>query len=238
VKAAVYVDGFNLYYRALKPWDCRWLDLQRFICASLPDCEVTAIKYFTARVGALPDPGAQQRQMVYLAALAKACPLVEIIEGHYSVRPSVSALLSPVGSLAQKHVARSKRPILPLNHQIHEHPDFPEIPEDPGPKAHVLKIEEKGSDVNLAVHLVHDAHLGRADTYAVVSQDSDLAEAIRIAAQECNADVGLLTPQGAKPSHRLISVARWHRTMRKSDASSAKLPLKLAGTAIEKPEKW
>jgi hypothetical protein len=29
----------------------------------------------------------------------------------------------------------------------------------------VIKTEEKGSDVNLATHLMHDAHMGRFDVY-------------------------------------------------------------------------
>ncbi|MEP2463074.1 MAG: NYN domain-containing protein [Henriciella sp.] len=44
----------------------------------------------------------------------------------------------------------------------------------------VTLTEEKGSDVNLGVHLVNDAHLDRFDVALVVSQDSDLLEPMRI----------------------------------------------------------
>ena len=44
--------------------------------------------------------------------------------------------------------------------------------------AEILDTEEKGSDVNLAVHLVNDAWHGRFDCAVVVSNDSDLAEAM------------------------------------------------------------
>ena len=40
----------------------------------------------------------------------------------------------------------------------------------------VIKTEEKGSDVNLAVHLLNDAWLDRYECAVVVSNDSDLAE--------------------------------------------------------------
>jgi hypothetical protein len=40
----------------------------------------------------------------------------------------------------------------------------------------VIKTEEKGSDVNLATHLLHDAHMGRFELGVVVSNDSDLLE--------------------------------------------------------------
>jgi hypothetical protein len=45
--------------------------------------------------------------------------------------------------------------------------------------ARVIKTEEKGSDVNLATHLLHDAHMGRFDVAGVISNDSDLLEPIK-----------------------------------------------------------
>lgn len=65
--------------------------------------------------------------------------------------------------------------------------------------ARVLRYEEKGSDVNLAAHLVHDAHQGVFDTAAVVSNDSDLGEALRIVREALGRPVGLLNPH-ARPS--------------------------------------
>lgn len=48
---------------------------------------------------------------------------------------------------------------------------------------------EKGTDVNLATHLVNDAHLGKFDVAILVSNDSDLAEAVRIVTQELGLQV-------------------------------------------------
>lgn len=39
----------------------------------------------------------------------------------------------------------------------------------------IIKTEEKGSDVNLAVHLLNDGWLDAYDCAVVVSNDSDLA---------------------------------------------------------------
>ena len=39
--------------------------------------------------------------------------------------------------------------------------------------------EEKGSDVNLATHLLHDAHMDRFDVAVVASNDSDLLGPIK-----------------------------------------------------------
>ena len=44
--------------------------------------------------------------------------------------------------------------------------------------AHVIKTEEKGSDVNLAVHLLNDSWLNVYDCAVVVSNDSDIARSV------------------------------------------------------------
>jgi len=50
-------------------------------------------------------------------------------------------------------------------------------------------MEEKGSDVNLACHLVNDAWAGRFDAAVVISNDTDLVEPIRIVTQELKKNV-------------------------------------------------
>lgn len=55
----------------------------------------------------------------------------------------------------------------------------------PGPTVvKVIKVEEKGSDVNLASHLLLDAFQGNFDVAAVLSNDSDLVEPVRIVTQQ------------------------------------------------------
>jgi hypothetical protein len=44
----------------------------------------------------------------------------------------------------------------------------------------VIKTEEKGSDVNIATHMVHDGHLERYQAAVVLSNDSDLVEPVRM----------------------------------------------------------
>jgi hypothetical protein len=67
----------------------------------------------------------------------------------------------------------------------------------------VIKTEEKGSDVNLATHLLHDAHMGRFEVAVVVSNDSDLLEPIKIVRDQLRKKVGLLNPH-QKPSRALL----------------------------------
>lgn len=71
IDAHVYVDGFNLYYGALRSTPYRWLDLQALAARLVePRFTLHRIRYFTAHVSAqLSDPGQFRRQQVYLRAL-------------------------------------------------------------------------------------------------------------------------------------------------------------------------
>src|ERR1035438_9723485 len=71
VKMNVYVDGVNLYYGALKKTPYKWLDLSCLCNLLLPHDTINRIRYFTARVSSYAhDPGAPNRQQIYLRALA------------------------------------------------------------------------------------------------------------------------------------------------------------------------
>lgn len=66
----VYVDGFNLYYGALKGTAYKWLDLDALFRRVLPHNEIHRIRYFTARVQPRPgNPNVHVRQQAYLRAL-------------------------------------------------------------------------------------------------------------------------------------------------------------------------
>ena len=79
----VYVDGFNLYYGALKGTPHKWLDLAALARQVLPATHtVEKIKYFTARVSGAADPDAPRRQHLYLSALS-TLPEIEIHYGRF-----------------------------------------------------------------------------------------------------------------------------------------------------------
>ena len=53
MRTVIYVDGFNLYYRALKGTRWKWLDLPALFEQVLkPHHDILAVKYFTAKVRA------------------------------------------------------------------------------------------------------------------------------------------------------------------------------------------
>lgn len=78
----------------------------------------------------------------------------------------------------------------------------------------VIKTEEKGTDVSLAVHIVHDAHEDCYDVAIVLSADSDLVEAVRIVTVKLQKEVIVVTPVKGK-SYELGKVATSKRELRK-----------------------
>ncbi len=82
-KTNVYIDGFNLYYRALKGTPYKWLDLGRLCELALPKNDIHRIRYFTALVKQRAgDPSQLERQQVYLRAL-KTIPNLSVHRGHF-----------------------------------------------------------------------------------------------------------------------------------------------------------
>ena len=82
-RTRVYVDGFNLYYRALKGSPFKWLDPVLLAARLLPPwCTIDRLGYFTARVSGKLAPGAPGRQQVQFNALATR-PEVELHFGRF-----------------------------------------------------------------------------------------------------------------------------------------------------------
>ena len=107
----------------------------------------------------------------------------------------------------------------------------------------VLRTEEKGSDVNLATHLVHDAHRGVMDCAAVFSNDSDLAEPMRIVNREIRLPIGLITPTLRKnrhPSRQLLTHADFVKQVRRGVLAVSQLPDPVLDSrgSIQKPSSW
>lgn len=104
----------------------------------------------------------------------------------------------------------------------------------------VWKNEEKGSDVNLALHLLNDAWIDAYDCAVIVSNDSDLAESLRLVKQQCRKLLGLITPgaPARKTSRQLAMHADCVRTIRPSALASSQLPSPIPGANIHKPTRW
>ena len=87
IRAFAYIDGFNLYYRALRTTSNKWLDIDALLRFVYPNIQLECIRYFTARVKAAnADPEQPERQGVYLRAL-KTLPNVKIHQGRFTRYP-------------------------------------------------------------------------------------------------------------------------------------------------------
>jgi uncharacterized LabA/DUF88 family protein len=112
----------------------------------------------------------------------------------------------------------------------------------PGPgearTVQVIKSEEKGSDVNLAVHLVNDACVDAFDVALVISNDSDLAEAIRIARGK-GKSVGVANPSATnRMNAELYNAASFTRRIEEKHLRGAQLPAEISSVRVSKPARW
>lgn len=95
----ICVDGFNLYYRALKDSPFRWLDLRKLTETLFPQDEINQIFYFTANLIPRPaNPGQTRRQQLYLRALG-TLPGVEIHYGTFRSGTKRRPLAQPIPGL-------------------------------------------------------------------------------------------------------------------------------------------
>ncbi|MCW0038159.1 NYN domain-containing protein, partial [Acinetobacter baumannii] len=98
----------------------------------------------------------------------------------------------------------------------------------------VWMIEEKQTDVNLALHAYRDAVRGECDQLVICSNDSDVEPALRMLREDVPAArLGLVMPlrdrtaaDGKVPNKRLTALAHWVRHhIRDDELAQSQLPL-------------
>ncbi len=253
----VYVDGFNLYYGAVKNTPFKWLDPVALATRLLPANHVIErLKYFTAHVSGAADPGAPRRQYAYFSAL-RTLPQVEIHFGRFLAKtiwrpitnfPVAGAQIHspiPVSLPAGNHSVDggSLNSAATLAVQIYPPRGAQRIRGIPRPLADALiaevhTMEEKGSDVNLAAHLLNDAWKGSFEAAAVFSNDTDLIEPIRMVAVERAKPVFVVCPGRWAMAQGLIQVSTYQRHIRRPMLAASQFPDPIPGTTIRKPTGW
>ncbi len=208
MRANIYIDGFNFYYRAVRGTPYKWLNLHAMLVAMLPKDTINRIRYFTAPITPRPnDPMSPQRQQVYLRAL-ETLPNFSIHLGNFLTNPTFMPLVNPP-------------------------PGGPST-------AYVFKTEEKGSDVNLATHLLCDAVDGDFELAIVVTNDSDLALPIQMVRDKFNLKIGVFSPT-KKTTFRLQQSATFHIAIHKRHWRNNQFPPLVydpQGNPIRKPATW
>jgi hypothetical protein len=257
LKTIVYIDGFNLFY-AIRQSGFKWLNLYALSQKVLPEnYSVTDVKYYTAHVSGAADPDQPRRQQIYLNAL-KTVPQIKTFFGKFLANTVCRPLsILPV---ADRDIAFGERTF-----QLAEG-DYRVMPRGVGKfnfeqtmrvgyypangrelshrqndinalRVYVDWMEEKGSDVNLASHLINDAWAARFEAAAVLSNDSDLVEPIRIVTTELRKPVILLSLVN-RPTSGLERVSSSVRHIKNSDLRVSLFPDAIPGTKISKPSSW
>lgn len=247
MRVGIYIDGFNLYYggrglvggRGLAGW--RWLDLralsEHLIAAASgwPPPTSTRVIYCTARIrsdASQPAATGPRDQDVYLRALSESGAVDEIAMGNYVSRVATAPLATP---------NRRGRPLL-------TNPQWPIMIRDGDARdvphatfmASVARREEKGSDVNVAAHLLLDVLQGAIDAAIVVSNDSDLSFPVREA--RLRVPVGTVNPTKGYTAGALNGApgdgvgSHWWYQLTASDLHSAQLPSTVG--RLSKPTAW
>ncbi len=127
-RTIVYIDGFNLYYGAVKGTPHKWLNLQKYFTLLIPDDDLREICYFTAEVS-----GAPLRRPAGIPC--RTC--------------HPAADLDPLRKVKEK--------LAKCAGNMHAGNRWFSV------------MEEKRTDVNIAVRLVEDAYEDACDKFVIVS---------------------------------------------------------------------
>lgn len=231
----VYVDGYNLYYGRLRGGPFKWLDLVQLmenILAQRDQNESLAqVHLFTAHAlatFATHGNASVEAQSAYHRALqAQHGPRVALTFGKHSFDKS--------GSLLPEYI--------------------PGQPYNRNQRTRVWHLEEKKTDVNLALRMYRDAARGLYERIVLVSNDSDAEPALQAIREDFpQVMIGLVVPipppiaslsRGIAPARRvsgsLTQLADWAITHLSDDQlAAAQLPSQVPTKKkpIRKPTHW
>lgn len=230
-KTAAYIDGYNLYYGCLRGTSFKWLDVvalfERLLHAQDPAATLEQVRYFTApALGRFATHGDASvlAQQDYHRALQSLYPgRLTMTFGNHSIDRS--------GTWLPEYVAGQ-----PYNRQR---------------RVQVWKIEEKQTDVNLALSMYRDAASGSYRQLVVCTNDSDLAPALQAIREDFPAmRLGVVTPRrpplDARPPLRTVSAvlgerADWTiRQLLDADLAATQLPerVRTLKRPVRKPAHW
>jgi uncharacterized LabA/DUF88 family protein len=243
MRVGVYVDGFNLYYgaramcgRSTPGW--RWLDLlalSRRLVAQHAEWDapvVTDVTYCTARISGRESRVSAQEQDTYLRALGRSGSVTRISYGNYAARVATA----PLATRDAKGRSVLTRPAWPLMVKDGRGRDVA----DAVFMVSVGRREEKGTDVNVASHLLIDVLTRAVDAAVVISNDSDLAYPVTVA--RTHVPVGTVNPT---PNYRAGRLAgsphdgvgeHWWCRISQLDLTSCQLPDRVG--PLRRPGPW
>jgi hypothetical protein len=243
-QVGVYIDGYNLYYggRTLMGGPGRpgwkWLDLRRLTAAVVAAhsgwsaARLTKVVYCTAPIDGAANADGARDQNVYIRAL-RAAGSVDVIEKGRYINKVISRPLAVRGPTGHPVITTATWPVM-----VQDANDQPVS--DARFMVSVAHREEKGTDVNVASHLLLDLLHRRVTAVVVISNDSDLAFPV-VQAREL-VPVGVVNPSpnptaGALRGRPNDGVGRhWWYKLTAGDLTAAQLPAQIA--TLTKPTGW
>ena len=113
-------------------------------------------------------------------------------------------------------------------------------PSDKNRFVDIIHTEEKGSDVNLASHLLSDGFRDKYETAVLISNDSDFATAVQMVKDEFKKNIGIISPH-KRPAKALQKKATFYKKIRKGVLQASQFPASITlakGKVIHKPTSW
>ena len=225
MRTIVYIDGFNFYFGVLRNTPYKWLDivdLVKHICyVQNPSIEIITVKFFTAPVITRVATKGDN------ALHSQNTYHKALLNRH----PEVIEIIKGYYLLEKGNPPRHKNPVDKLD------------------RVEIWKLEEKQTDVNIALHLYRDAVLSNCEHSVLVSSDSDLEPALAFLKQDYpNHYLGLILPRRESkienrrpPNAGLSKFAHWTRSyILDQELENFQLPIKVPTKkkpAI-KPDYW
>lgn len=230
MKTRIYIDGYNLYYGCLKGTPYKWLDIvklfqEHVLPSSSPSTSVLhhcGVKFFTADIveKAATSRDSRKDQQTYHRALSlfHDAATLQIIKGYYSVTKARAFQIE--GSAPAKNPNECNL-------------------------VDVWKLEEKQTDVNIAVESLHDAYTdSELEQIVYVTNDTDLVPALEKIKSIGRIKIGLVIPTADKvrrPNAELSKLADWTRqSITLEELSASQLPRTITGgrKPVAKPDSW
>lgn len=224
VKTIVYVDGYNLYYGCLKHSADKWLDLkklfQKILLAQNPGSDLIQIKFFTADIRAKVASHGQAAQIAQQS-------YHRALETKY---PNDICIIKGTYSLERASLLVYAKPPNKEN------------------RIDVWKLEEKQTDVRLALEIYRDVANQVIQQVVLVTNDTDLVPALAAVREDFTDQlaIGVIIPRrkgddGRPANNQLSRYADWTRQyITDLELSASQLPERLPTRKkpIKKPDYW
>lgn len=228
---AVYVDGYNFYYGRIRGTPYKWIDVvmlfERLLHEQEPTSDLALVRYFSA------------------FCLAR-----------FSTHGNASTIAqdSLMRAHETRHAARFQKTMGTHTHDRSgtNMPRYVEgAPFDRGNRVKVWRIEEKQTDVNIALAMYRDACSGRFSQLVVCSNDSDVEPVLRAIREDFpHIRLGVVTPrapprQGVVTHRNIMSSlsrhAHWTRShIHDEELKACLLPdrIQTGKKPIDRPAHW